>query len=228
MYCTVNGISLYLEKTGNGPPLLLLHGNGEDHHIFDPLTKKLGPHFTIYALDSRNHGQSEKMGDCSYQAMTEDCYALVKALGLPRVHIAGFSDGAIIALLLAMRYPEVIHRLVLMGVNLSPRDFIREEYRKIESEYRETGNPLLHLMLTEPDIPPYRLHAVTAPCLVTAAENDVFRPETFQTVAENLPSAALLTFPGHTHDSYIAGNDLLYPHLLRFLTGRPPNSDNPG
>lgn len=224
MYLTVNRISLYLEKTGNGSPLLLLHGNGENHHIFNPLVEKLSAHFTVYALDSRNHGQSEKTEDCSYAAMTEDCYALIRALGLPRVHIAGFSDGAIIALQLALMHPEVIHRLVLMGVNLSPKDFIREEYEKIELEYRETGDPLLQLMLTEPNIEPKQLHAVTAPCLVTAAEHDVFRPETFQTVAQNLPDAILLTFPGHTHGSYIVGNDLLYPHLLRFLTGKPPVS----
>jgi len=216
----VNGISLYFEKTGSGPSLLLLHGNGESHHIFDPLAGKLRAHFTVYAVDSRNHGQSDRTDDYSYETMAEDCYALIRALSLRRVHLAGFSDGAVIALLLALRHPEVIERLVLMGVNLSPKDFTREEYRKIKREYRETGDPLLRLMLTEPNIKPKQLHHITAPCLVTAAEHDVFRPEAFRTVLQNLPDAEMLTFFGHTHDSYITGKDLLYLHLLNFLTGK--------
>lgn len=220
MFQTVNGISLYVEQTGSGPPLLLLHGNGEDHHIFDPLAAKLSAHFTVYAPDSRNHGQSDKTGDYSYEAMTEDCHALIKALDLQKVQIAGFSDGAIIALMLAMRYPEVPDRLVLMGVNLSPKDFLPEEFAKIRQEYEETGDPLLKLMLTEPNIRRKQLHAVTAPCMLTAGEHDVFKPRAFQTVQQYL-AAPMLIFSGHAHDSYVTGNDLLYPHLLNFLTGKP-------
>ena len=226
MFQRVNGISLYYKKTGDGPSLLLLHGNGEDHHIFDPLAAKLSAHFTVYAPDSRNHGQSEKNADCSYEAMTADLYEFIKALCSGPVHIAGFSDGAIIALLLAMRHPGMINRLVLMGINLSPRDFLPEEYRKIQLEYEETGDPLLQLMLTEPNIRPKQLHAVTAPCLLTCAEHDVFSPRAFQTVQRHL-AAPLLTFSGHTHDSYVTGTDLLYPHLLNFLTDRPLFPDMP-
>lgn len=220
MFQTANGITLYFEKTGSGPPLLLLHGNGEDHHIFDPLAEKLCDHFTVYAADSRDHGQSEKTGELSYEAMTEDIYALIRELNLGMVHIAGFSDGAIIALRLSMRHPEMINRMVLMGVNLSPGDFLPEEYAKIRREYEETRDPLLRLMLTQPNIRPRELHAVTAPCLLICGEHDVFRPKAFETVQRHL-GAPMLLLSGHTHDSYITGNDLLYPHLLNFFTGKP-------
>lgn len=60
MDCTVNGVRLHYEKSGAGPPVVLLHGNGESGEIFDKLTPALSITRTVYTLDSRCHGQSEK------------------------------------------------------------------------------------------------------------------------------------------------------------------------
>ena len=75
MIAKINGISLFCERLGNGAPLILLHGNGEDHNIFRVLINKLVQNFTVYAIDSRNHGQSEQTDDYSYATMTEDIYS---------------------------------------------------------------------------------------------------------------------------------------------------------
>ena len=82
MVINVNGTSLFYETSGNGAPLLLLHGNGEDHHIFDALADKLAADFTVYSIDSRNHGQSEKTDDYAYETMAMDVYAFIDALQL--------------------------------------------------------------------------------------------------------------------------------------------------
>lgn len=58
MYIHINRQILYYDKTGNGSPLLLLHGNGEDHTIFDLLIPMLEQHYTVYAIDTRGHGAS--------------------------------------------------------------------------------------------------------------------------------------------------------------------------
>ena len=58
MIAHVNGIDLFYEKAGEGRPLLLVHGNGEDHTIFDEAAAELAGSFTCYAVDSRCHGQS--------------------------------------------------------------------------------------------------------------------------------------------------------------------------
>ena len=56
MNVQVNGVILYYEKQGSGPPLVLLHGNGEDGRIFDRTAEVLAPHYTVYTIDSRCHG----------------------------------------------------------------------------------------------------------------------------------------------------------------------------
>ena len=56
MVIGVNGIQLYYTKTGQGRPLIMVHGNGEDHTIFDEAVGVLKEHFTCYCIDSRGHG----------------------------------------------------------------------------------------------------------------------------------------------------------------------------
>ena len=217
MKIDVNGTTIFYEMMGNGPPLLLLHGNGEDHHIFDELAVKLRDHFTVYAIDSRNHGQSEKSEDFSYQTMTGDVYCLIEALALKKVKIIGFSDGAILALLLALDHPEVLEKMALLGINLSPKDFTEESYRFIRETFEETKDPLFKMMMEQPNITLNEVRCVNIPTLVIAGEDDIFRPDTFPALADALPDAELKIMSGHGHDTYIANRDILYPDLLVFF-----------
>ena len=220
MNILVNGISLFYKKSGAGPPLLLLHGNGEDHHIFDALTTKLQNDFTLYAIDSRNHGQSGKTADYSYDTMAEDICQFIDALALETPNIVGFSDGAIIALLLAMRHDEVLGRMALLGINLKPDDFTEENYLSIQDAYEKTQNPLFKMMLDEPNIELDDVRRLQTPTLVIAAEHDLYKPEMFTNLVNAMPNATLLLMAGHTHDSYITRQDLLADDLLRFFKDR--------
>ena len=66
MFIHVNGVRLFYEKQGTGKPLILLHGNEEDHRIFDEAIELLKKHYTVYAVDSRGHGQSDKVLEYHY------------------------------------------------------------------------------------------------------------------------------------------------------------------
>jgi pimeloyl-ACP methyl ester carboxylesterase len=217
MEVRANGISLFYEVSGKGDPLVLLHGNGEDHHIFDALVAKVSAHFTVYAVDSRNHGQSQKTDDYSYEVMAGDIQAFLRALRLTPVNILGFSDGAIVSLLLAMRHGGDIRKMALLGVNLKPEDFTGESLRFIRETYEETKDPLFRMMLEQPDIALEDVRGVNIPTLIIAAEHDLYRPEMFADLAKALPDAELMIMAGHEHDSYIAHQDLLYPELVRFF-----------
>ena len=65
MIAKVNGVELYYEKTGAGRPLLMVHGNGEDHSIFNEAVKELKRDFCCYTVDSRGHGRSSRCRPCT-------------------------------------------------------------------------------------------------------------------------------------------------------------------
>lgn len=214
---SVNGVNLYYQKTGDGEAMILLHGNGEDHQIFSPLIAKLRSDFTVYAVDSRNHGRSDKTTVYDYSVMADDIKALIKELHLNAVNLIGFSDGAIIALLLALRDQAVIKKMALLGVNLKPSDFTQESYKYVQQHYAKTGDPLLKMMLEQPNIEINSLNKITIPTLIIAAENDIYHPALFSQIADNLPDSQLKIIPNHDHGSYIINNDMLYPDLVAFF-----------
>lgn len=217
MHISINGVTLFYKKTGSGPALILLHGNGEDHRIFDAITEKLQARFTIYAVDSRNHGQSEKTGIYSYERMAEDIHACIRELDLGAVYIAGFSDGAIVALLLAMRHPESVRKMALLGVNLSPSDFTDHCYEYAKTTYEQTGDPLFKMMLEQPDIKLADVKNVATPTLLVAAEKDLYKPELYPAMLKAMPNAELKIMHGHKHETYIVGQAFLADDFIRFF-----------
>ena len=113
-------LRLYYQRRGSGPVIVLLHGNGEDHTIFANLIEQLAPLYTVIAVDSRDHGQSSRTNRLSYDAMTADLAALITGLELEQPILLGFSDGAIVALQLTIRQPQLAGALILAGANLTP------------------------------------------------------------------------------------------------------------
>ncbi|QIK54403.1 alpha/beta hydrolase [Dysgonomonas sp. HDW5B] len=217
MEINVNNITLNYLVKGNGNPLILLHGNGEDLKIFDKLVSKLENQFTIYAIDSRNHGGSTRTEDFTYETMAEDIHQFIEKLELKHVSVIGFSDGAIISLLLTLKYPQTFNRMVLLGVNLKPTDFKLDIYNSIAEEYEKTQDPLFKMMLEQPNIELDDLKEINTPTLVIGAEDDLYYEDSFQNIVNTMPNAVLKIIKGHDHGSYVVNNDVLYPYVVEFL-----------
>lgn len=217
MKIEVNNIELFYEKTGKGQPLILLHGNSEDHHTFDKLVEKLKNHFTIYAIDSRNHGKSQNAGDFSYEIMAKDMEEFILKLYLEKPSIIGFSDGAIIALTMAINKKISLEKLVLLGVNLKPSDFTEKAYNFIKSYYEKTDSPFFKLMLEAPNIELEEINNVYNQILLVAGENDIIKKKLYEQMQEVLPNSKLIILSNENHDSYIKDNDMLYPILMEFF-----------
>lgn len=217
MKLNVNAITLSYTKQGVGKNILLLHGNGEDHHIFDKLSKTLAKDYTLYALDSRNHGESSKTNDYSYSSMAKDVQCFIEELGLEDVSLVGFSDGAIIGLTLVLDNDKIFDKMVLLGVNLKPTDFKEGNLAWLTQEFNKTGDPLLKLMLEQPNIEFKALQNITTPTLVVAADDDLFKPELYEQIVKEMPNAELLIMTDHQHDSYVVDQDLLAPQLKAFI-----------
>ena len=217
MEINVNNITLNYLVKGNGNPLILLHGNGEDLQIFDKLVSKLEKQFTVYAIDSRNHGGSTRSEDFTYETMAEDIHQFIEKLELKHVSVIGFSDGAIISLLLTLKYPQTFDRMVLLGVNLKPTDFKLDIYNSIAEEYEKTQDPLFKMMLEQPNIELDDLKEINTPTLVIGAEDDLYYEDSFQNIVNAMPNAVLKIIKGHDHGSYVVNNDVLYPYVAEFL-----------
>lgn len=217
MFLEVNGIKLYYEKCGKGRPLLLLHGNGEDHHIFDNTISYLQEHFTLYAVDTRGHGQSSSVSEFHYGDMAEDIYAFITYLELQTPIVYGFSDGGILGLILAIRHPQAISHLVISGANTRP-DGIKPIWLQLfRILYTLNKSALLKLMLTEPDITAAQLNSITVPTFITAGSRDLIRPEHTDFIHHNIPHSRLKIFPHESHSSYIKKKNTLADYLLKLF-----------
>lgn len=217
MYIDINNVKLYYDVVGTGSPLILIHGNGESHEIFDEAVKLLSEHFTCYLLDSRGHGQSQKVSEYHYADMAEDVYQFIQALSLQNITFYGFSDGGIIGLLLASRYPDLFGRMIISGANTSPAaisGWVEEAFQNWRQIMKKSA--LFKLMMTEPDITREQLAAIQIPTLVLAGSEDVIDETDTRFIAESIPGADLRILPGEDHDSYIVGSTKVAELILEY------------
>ena len=202
MIAKVNGVELYYEKVGAGRPLLLVHGNGEDHSIFNEAVKALKKDFCCYAVDSRSLGRSTRVKTLHYEDMADDMIALMEALDLRDVLFYGFSDGGVVGLLAASRC-ERITTLIVSGANLSPDGVSRRIRMLIWGMNKLKPDDKLALMLREPRITDETLRSIKAETLVLVGTGDLILPEETRHIAAAIPGARLQFVEGEDHGSYI-------------------------
>lgn len=222
MLQNVNGITLYYEKTGEGQPIILLHGNGEDHQIFDVLTEQFKENYSVYAIDSRGHGQSTRVRELDYRSMAEDIAEFIKILGLEKPVLYGFSDGGIIGLMLAAAYPELLSKLIISGANLTPEGVKKRYLNLFRLIYYITRNPNYRLMVTQPQISEAELHKIVVPTLVLAGSKDLIKEEHTRLITESISNCTMQILAGENHMSYVVHSKKLYPILKSFLSEEDP------
>lgn len=214
MRIRVNGIELYYEKTGSGRPLLLVHGNGEDHTIFDEAVELLKEHSTCYRVDSRGHGQSGRVESLHYRDMAKDMTELIRALDLSDVLFYGFSDGGIIGLIAAAAEKRITG-LIASGANTYPKGIVAKEYYHDLFRNFLHRDPMVEMMLKEPDISDAELASIGAKTLITAGEHDLIRISNTRHIAGTIPGAKLMILPGEDHGSYICHSTKIADIILR-------------
>lgn len=219
MYIGVNGIHLYYQKTGHGRPLLMVHGNSEDHTIFDEAVEVLNKHFTCYAIDSRGHGQSSPCREMHYKDMADDMIAFMTELELQDVAFYGFSDGGIIGLLAAQKCDRITD-LIVSGANITTNGVKAWFKILITGLGLIKKDPLIELMKTEPNIKPEELAVIKARTLVIAGSRDLIREKETRTIAESIPNAKLMILKGEGHGSYIVHSTKIADILMKQLLHR--------
>jgi pimeloyl-ACP methyl ester carboxylesterase len=223
-------IQLHYTIAGQGFPLVMLHGNGEDHTYFKHQMAPFSERYQVIALETRGHGQSPRgTAPFTLEQFAEDLKAFLDSREIRRCHLLGFSDGANIALLFALKYPEYVEKLVLNGADLSPSGVklsiqapivlgwgLLQVIRRLDKRAQPKWE-LLDLMTTQPHIKPERLSALTMPVLVIAGDRDMIRERHTWLIARSIPNSRLSILPG---DHFVARRNwqAFNPVVLDFLS----------
>lgn len=221
MYIQLDGQILYYEKIGEGEPLILLHGNGEDHHIFDELTNSIKNWFTVYAIDTRGHGESATPKEYHYADFGKDLNSFIREFHIENPTVVGFSDGAVTVMCALLEKKQSgenggilkAKKIVLCGGNLTPAGLTFSEKSKIKKDFSKTKNPLDELMLKEPDINPEWLRDFDMPVTVLAGENDIIKESETKRIAKAFPNSKMEILKGQDHGSYVIHSDFLKEYI---------------
>jgi pimeloyl-ACP methyl ester carboxylesterase len=211
---THDGVKLYYEVYGAGEPLLVVHGNGGSIADLSPQIAHFRKRYKVIAMDSRDQGKSADSPDkITYEKMTDDLAALLDHLKVGPVNVLGWSDGGIEALLLAIRHPAKVKKVVSMAANLNPSEealspevigAVKSMLAEIPAGQRDTAEgrrelKVTGMMLEEPHIDVKALETISAPTLVLASDHDVIRDEHTVEIFHHIPNGQLAIFPNATH-----------------------------
>lgn len=195
---------------GSGEPLILLHGNGEDHTIFDNVAKHFAKQYHVIAIDTRGHGKSP-LGDepFSLYQFAEDLNEFMNEQKIERANILGFSDGGNIALIFASEYPEKVIKLIANGANTKPSGIkplvhlamlFRYMLYSVAAAFSgkfELKKALYYIMLHEPHITKEELEQITAPTLVLVGTEDLIRESESKYIKKSIPNSEIVFILGN-------------------------------
>jgi len=118
-YADVNGINLYYEAHCTGRPLVLLHGGLGSGEMFGPSLQALAAGHRVIAVDLQGHGRTADIDrPIDVRLMADDIAALIGHLGLEKPDVVGYSLGGGVAFFTAVKYPELVGRMVMVSTNI--------------------------------------------------------------------------------------------------------------
>src|SRR4051794_37200716 len=156
-YAEVNGLRLYVEMHGTGRPMILLHGGLGSGEMFGPILPTLAEKHQVIAVDLQGHGRTADIDrPLDVRLMADDIGALISHLGLTRPDVMGFSLGGGVALLTAVKYPDLVGKLIVVSANIR-RSAIYPEMLAMQGQVNAAAAEFMK------DTPMYELYQRVAP-----------------------------------------------------------------
>lgn len=242
-YVEIDGHPTWVDDRGGpGTPLLLLHGGlSNSDELLNSIGAGLAERFRVVAFDRRGHGfTADTDADFHYAEMaTETVRVLEQVVGGP-AHLVGWSDGGIVALLVALSRPDLVHKLVVIGANyhfdgvmpveMDPESSLSQALGKAYIERSPDGAEHLEVAFSksfkmfsaEPTLTTADIAQVAGPVLVVVGDDDfVTLPHTVS-LYEALPQGQLAVVPGASHALPVEQPDVLTGLILNFLAAVEP------
>lgn len=217
-YIPIRGIRYYTETYGKGKPLVLLHGNGGSIASMTSIIPYFSKSYKVIAIDSRAQGKSiDTQDSLSFEMIADDVAAVLDSMGIGKADFIGWSDGGIVALEMAIRYPKQVKKITATGANITHDSTAfadgvwsndRHYYDSVKYIPRTTPSEknawkLFLLDWLQPNISLEQLHQITAAALIVCGDHDVISLEQAVTIFRNIPKAQLWVVPNSGHGTLI-------------------------
>ena len=219
-YAPVDGIKMYYAIYGSGAPILMIHGGVSWGDYWSSEVADLMKDHRVIVADSRGHGRSTRDSQTfSYDLLTDDYVALLDYLKIDRTAIVGWSDGGIIGIDMAMRYPQRLTKVFAQAANVTldgilPTAFdgpvVNEALAKAQLTYLKvspTPDQFDDFMAkvgvmwsSEPNWTDAQLGKITTPVAVVVGDHDelIARPHTDH-MAKVIPGAVEIILKDVSH-----------------------------
>ena len=244
-YIELLGVKTWYEVEGQGDPLLLLHGGFCTNETWDPQRADFAAKHRVFLPERRAHGHTPDVeGLLSYHDMASDTIDfLTSVVGSP-AHLVGWSDGGIVALLVAIERPDLVRKIVVTGTYFKPvpelgqaemLDELTSDAPDLEMFHAmyAAASPdgpehwpivvgkLLEMYRREPHIPIEDLGRISAPTLVLVGDDDVVTLEHTIELYRAIPNSELAVVPGTSHAHFMEKPSLVNRIVLDFLDNDP-------
>ena len=242
-YARIGESDIWYEVTGSGDPVVLLHGGLSDGTAWGLQTSPLAERYRVFVPDRRGHGRSRDTdAPFDYDDMARETIAFLEQVVGGAADLVGWSDGGIVALLVARDRPDLVRRQVLIGANFhhdgllagfeTPDDPESDEVGPLRGIYQAVAVDPSHwpefyakgtrLFAEQPTLSVDDLRPITAPTLVLVGDDDCIDHGHTVALFEALPNAQLAVVPGTSHMVQLEKPDLVNRLVLDFLAETMP------
>ena len=247
-YVDLDGVQTWYEERGTGEPLVLLHpgGAGVDSRAFGPNLDAMAERFRTFTPERRAHGRTPDVeGPISFDTMAGDTIRFLEQVVGSPTRLMGVSDGATVALLVALRRPDLVTQLVFVaGVfhhngwwpqvidpSIEPPEFLAARYAELSPDgpahYRVVVDKLARMHQIEPRLAIDDLASVRCRTLVMLGDDDEVILEHGIALYRALPHAELAVIPGTSHGLLVEKPSLCNTVMVEFLTNDPVHTFAP-
>jgi pimeloyl-ACP methyl ester carboxylesterase len=246
-YADINGLSMYYEIHGkdSGIPLVLLHGGGSTIDVtFGKVLPLFAQHRRVIAIEEQGHGRtSDRDQPVRFETSADDAATLLRHLKIEQADILGFSNGASVALQVAIRHPELVRKLVFassmtkksgaypqLWAFMKQADLsnmpqpLKDAFLKVNpdpAKLKSMHDKDRERMLGFRDVPDRTLQSIRAHTLVLIGDRDIVRPEHALELSRTIPQARLLILPGghgdYLGEAVVTREETHYPELTAAL-----------
>jgi len=238
-YVERDGARIWYATYGSGSPVILLHGGlGHSGNWGYQVPALVGSGYRAVVIDSRGHGRSTRDAQpYRYERMAADVLAVMDALFLEKAGLVGWSDGATIALILAMKEPSRVAGVYFFACTMDPSG-VKEltelppivdrclgrhakDYAQLSAtpdQFQAFVEAVSLMMRTQPNYEAHDLAQIRAPVAIVHSENDEFiRREHAEYLARSIPNAELVDLIGVSHFAPLQRPDQFNSTMLAFL-----------